>query len=363
MNDCNEKWNIDKYENAKVKEFKKTYLCKDMFCANCKKVKQANRMKRYLDKFAEKDKDLYFLTLTIPSVGAVKLRDKTINMNDAYGTLMDLLKGRKKIKGIDFEHFGYEGSVRSTEVSFKVEGRDRFHPHNHCAVVFKNYVPGSAYIKNRYSIDHTGRREDRLFTRDEVLIQKLWFIIINGAELCKENLDYCSVIKQGHKVTIRNTGYSCTIDKFKPGQYKEMMKYIIKDKDMDGRLMDYETFKALYYALHDIRQIQGYGCFYGLEKEDDPFQEEVNEVYKEVMNLIRKKGLPVMVLETPEEAEKDSEYIYISRKKINSYLRICLLEETFDNDSYFIKKEEKIQVKSVKFYEDLIDYLFNVKCS
>ena len=44
ISNCNSWWLLDYYKQQKVKDFKKTNLCKDKFCNNCKKVKQA----RYL---------------------------------------------------------------------------------------------------------------------------------------------------------------------------------------------------------------------------------------------------------------------------------------------------------------------------
>ena len=41
IKDCNNLWDLDFYKQSKIKDFKKTNLCKDKFCNNCKKVQQA----------------------------------------------------------------------------------------------------------------------------------------------------------------------------------------------------------------------------------------------------------------------------------------------------------------------------------
>ena len=38
VQNCNKFWSLDKYERNKIKNLKRTYLCRDKFCANCKKV-------------------------------------------------------------------------------------------------------------------------------------------------------------------------------------------------------------------------------------------------------------------------------------------------------------------------------------
>ena len=49
ISNCNSWWLLDYYKQQKVKDFKKTNLCKDKFCNNCKKVKNIlNNAKHYL---------------------------------------------------------------------------------------------------------------------------------------------------------------------------------------------------------------------------------------------------------------------------------------------------------------------------
>ena len=48
LNNCNKFWDIDKFVQHKQKWVNKQNLCKDRFCSNCKKVKQASRMIIYI---------------------------------------------------------------------------------------------------------------------------------------------------------------------------------------------------------------------------------------------------------------------------------------------------------------------------
>ena len=100
---CNKVWQLDKYENQKIKDFKKTNLCKDKFCSNCKKVKQASRMTKFiphLDKLAE-EFDLYHVVLTVPNVEGhnyFDLKEVIQKMFDSYRKLNHYL-----INTISFE--------------------------------------------------------------------------------------------------------------------------------------------------------------------------------------------------------------------------------------------------------------------
>ena len=65
---CNKYFDTDIYQEEMIQEILRTNLCKDKFCNNCKKVKQASRMSRYI-KHIEPYSDLcYHLVLTVPSV-------------------------------------------------------------------------------------------------------------------------------------------------------------------------------------------------------------------------------------------------------------------------------------------------------
>ena len=60
IDDCNSIWTLDKYELQKIKDFKKTNLCKDKFCNNCKKVKQASRLSQFVPQLKKLEEELYY---------------------------------------------------------------------------------------------------------------------------------------------------------------------------------------------------------------------------------------------------------------------------------------------------------------
>ena len=114
-------------------------------------------------------------------------------------------------------------------------------------------------------------------------------------------------------------GYSCMIDKFQEGHYSELFKYLTKGVQEDGKILEYNNFKILYYSLYRVKQIQGYGCLYKIS--DDGDLESMEIEYEEYIKGLRKKENPVKVIETPQDLVKDNDYLLISRKSYFKYLR------------------------------------------
>ncbi len=79
--------------------------------------------------------------------------------------------------------------------------------------------------------------------------------------------------------------------------FLEIFKYMTKATDEQKNVMSYQNFEVLYFALHRVRQIQGYGCFYNIKDAEfdietadesyDKIIEELNSIEDPVLNLIR----------------------------------------------------------------------------
>lgn len=302
---CNSWWLIDHYREQKIKDFKKTNLCKDKFCNNCKKVKQASRLSKYMpliDQF-RKDKNLYHITFTVPNCEGEELSNTIKTMFDSFRRLIRYLALDKNIKGLDFEPYGYIGAIRSLEVTFK---GDSYHPHLHCILAFNNPLINDRYIENIFS--NSKKNGYRRFTDFEVLIQKIWYLLNNKIKVTKKNIEELDL------------GYSCTVDPIDESSAYEVFKYMTKSTDEDKNILTYDNFKTLYFALHRVRQIQGYGCFYNV-KDDDSLIDQVDDLYEVYIQLLKAKENPLEVSQTPEDLFKDNDNLLISRKKIYSYLR------------------------------------------
>ena len=307
MKDCNKFWILDKYEIAKVKDFKRTNLCGDKFCSNCKKVKQASRMARFMPHIEPHKENLYQLVLTVPNVSGNALNGTVKEMYEAFPKLLKYLRGKIKLKGLDFSHLEYLGAVRSLEVTYK---NDSYHPHLHAVLILKGQL-GPKIYKNNFSIDHFHDRADRLFSIEEVIIQKIWYLLMNATKVTKNNIDNL------------DRGYSCMMDRGAEGDFQEIFKYMTKGESEDHQGLTFEQFKLLDFVLRGVRQIQGYGCLFRI-KDDEIMDDEVDKLYDSIILELQEKEKPLVVVETPEALLKDIEndtYTIISRKRIFKYLR------------------------------------------
>lgn len=323
LKNCNSLWELDFYKESGVKDFLKTNLCRDKFCNNCKKVKQASRMAKFLPKIKKVGSDyiLSQMVLTVPNVCGDELRDTIKLLFKAFSCLIEYLSLRKKIKGILLD-FGYIGAIRSLEVTYK---SDSYHPHLHVLLAHhKNF--GEKNLVNKYSYDFFNGREVRYFSEFEVLIQKLWFTLIEDIREVNNAISGFNKRKRITKDRLDKVelGYSCTIDEFKEDDFIELFKYVTKGNGSEHKdenaIMSYNNFKVLYYALNGVRQIQGYGIFYNV-KDDDSLMNEVEDYYRTVIDYLQKKEMPVSVRETVQAVLEDNSYTVISKSRIYSYVR------------------------------------------
>jgi len=305
ISSCNSHWLLDVYNNQRIKDFKKTNLCKDKFCNNCKKVKQAARLAKFAPVIEnlKKDYNLFHLVLTNPNCTGEDLEADIKKMFKNFFKLNRYLKQDAKIKGIDFGLYGYVGGIRSLEVTFE---SDSYHPHLHCIIALDKDVKLDKTITNKYSYSYG--KLNRLFSDFEVLIQKIWYLLHNGQKVTKKAIDELT------------EGYSCVSDTIDESSYHEVFKYMTKGTDEEKNILTYDNFKTLYFALHGVRQIQGYGLFYNI-KDDDSIVEKVDEIYNSILEELQKKEVPVESRQKPLELLSDNEFTLISRKKIYSYLR------------------------------------------
>lgn len=302
--DCNSLWFLEVFDKTKIKCFIKTNLCKDKFCHNCKKVKQASRMARYIPELELYKDNLYHLILTVPSIDGSRLKDVIKKMAYSFRRLIYLIRGDYVVLGLEwFSRLGYIGAVRSLEVTFDEQS---YHPHYHIGLVLED-IYDELFLKehvNTYSYSY-GQLKTR-FSFLEITIQKLWFLIYNDIKITKQTFNNLEL------------GYSCKLNKFKPSEYQELFKYIVKGLGDESDLT-YYNFKTLYESLYRVKQIQGYGCLYRIKDDDD--EEMFELMYDEFIKELYEKEEPRGAAETPEVLYKDKDYLLISRKTYINYLR------------------------------------------
>ena len=324
LKDCNSFWILDVYKKLRVKDFKKTNLCRDKFCNNCKKVKQAARMARFMPYINEVKNNGYLLSqmvLTVPNVSGLVLKDIISVMFNAFSVLTDYLKLYKKIKGVDFD-IGYVGAIRSLEVTYK---DDSYHPHLHVLIAHSKPI-GAKVNTNEYSYDRFNKEHLRLFSDFEILIQKVWYLLIN--DFFEVNMNICPKRKRivRSRLDKLQVGYSCMMDRFEEDDFIELFKYMTKGNGSEHKdenaIMTYDNFKVLYVALHGVRQIQGYGCFYNVKDYD--VYDMVEDYYKTVIDYLQKEETPVTVSETVQAILEDSTYTVISKSRLLGFIKNSL---------------------------------------
>lgn len=302
LDNCNKFWLLDVYKEQKIKDFKKTSRCDDKFCNNCKLVKQAHRLSRFMPFIEEskKDYDLYHLVLTVPNVKGEDLKPTLEKMYKSFFELNRYFALKKKIRGLDFEKFGYAGAIRSLEITYNTRS---YHPHLHCIVALKKDLKLEGRNVNKFSFTNKDRKKVRFFKDLEILIQKIWYLKMNDLKVTKSAIDDLEM------------GYSCILDMVDESTAYEVFKYATKSNTEKGALMTYKQFETLYDALLGTRQIQGYGIFFGI-KDDDSAMDKADEIYNALVEKWQKKEEPQESWETPEELRLDTEYTLVSRNSI-----------------------------------------------
>jgi hypothetical protein len=297
MENCNKFWQMEVYENSKVKLLLRTFLCRDKFCYNCKRVKQLVQKRRFLPLMEQYSNSLYHVTLTVPACAGEALGDVLRQMARCFKILVTYLNGNKKISGLDFMAYGFKGGIRSLEIDY--DG-DVYHPHYHVAAVFDNpVVVEQKSIENKFSM--SGRR---LFSEFESILQRMWWLLMNG-----QRLSYANITSK----SAEDDRYSCVMDSFHPDNYGVLFDYMTKIRSEKDDLMEYENFTTLYHALNGLRQIQGYGTFYNVKAAEDD-QDYTEQEYRDIADYITSQEQPKDAYEPVSRLANDTTYTVIRSK-------------------------------------------------
>ena len=312
---CCQWFDVEYYRLQGVKDVTLTFACNNKFCDACQ---SAISQKRY-EKFApvidalQKTYDVAHVVFTVPNCKPKGLKAVLDRMYETRKYMMRYLSGTKKIRGIDLEKYGFEGAVISLEVSRNVED-GTYHPHFHCAMVFRKNSGVFARRKfiNSYSFDKENKGEVRLFNDFEILLQAIWRLRYDGVEVNRHNI---AGLKEGYSVIVERRDNFHEVFKYAT---KGVLKY---DKDVQLVLGHYRDFVFLDFALFKRRLIQSYGILRGIplletvdqSAEGDKMYEEIIAQLKSIEDPIKQRELLESLLE---EKESDKGMKYISRKNV-----------------------------------------------
>lgn len=282
---CSKYMDVDYYRLQGVKCIKRINLCKDRFCQNCQSLLAQQREIKYtpiLDAYS-KDFDLYHVVFTVPNCIGDDLCRTIDAMYKKFAYMVRYFNERKRIRGISFAKYGFQGAIRSLEITQNLS-EHTYHPHFHCIFIMKKGLVLDKSCINQYSYE--GETLQRKFSELEILLQKIWYLLLNGVEVNYDNIHSCG------------QGYSVIADPAE-GNYHQVFKYAVKGCFKDDKIFDYETFKTLYAALHSRRIIQAYGVLHNIDFDaDDILDEQTDEQYDAVIQKLEQIEKPVFIAET-----------------------------------------------------------------
>lgn len=324
MRDCCGYWDIDYYRFQGVKDVLRTNCCKNTFCENCQNSLSIQRERKYAPLFDELARTcrLYHVVFTVRNCRGEELRNVVENMYKQFGYIIRLFTGNAKIKGYDFEQYGFLGAVRALEIT-KNKVRGDFHPHFHCVFVVREGArldEERMYI-NKYSFNNpdVGGKYweiERKFNAFEILLQKVWRLRIDGVKVNRKHIEELPL------------GYSVICDKCEKGKYHQVFKYatkgILTSKDENSALNGYADFVPLRDTLYRRKVIQGYQCLNRFKFDVNIEQDaRADEAYQEVLEKLRELEEPARVFEFLSEITgeiKRKNVTYISRSTIGEIL-------------------------------------------
>ena len=276
----------------------------------------------------------------MPNVEAENLANTVALMFDRFSYMIRFFDGRKKVRGMDFSHYGYKGAVRELEIT--VSKRDgSFHPHLHCIFVLKKNMNLPKVYWNIFSNDRRGRQETRLFSELELLFQRLWCLLIMKVKVTKGNIENIAAACPEYP-----DGFSAVAD-VTNGDYHEIFKYAIKGTFKNETLFDCEVFKTLYKALFNRRVYQTYGCLssYDFNEYDESLGLSImDDVFELFLTKLQKQELPKRIEEllTDILAEwQEGKCKYVSKATFLRHFKALTKEEKEETLKGILSDEEK----------------------
>ncbi len=293
VDNCAKWWDIEHYTALNVKDIKRVNLCRDKFCFNCQSMLAAKRFSKFvpvLEENARKYKILH-VVFTVPNCEPDELKPLLDRMYRKFPFVLRYFKGQAKVRGVDFVKYGYAGAVRGLEVSYNSEEKT-YHPHFHCMLLLRRGVDLRGKHTNAYSFDHFDPTQKHKFSDFEILLQKIWYLLLNDCKVTADNLER---LKIGYDVQASDP----------QGNYHEVFKYACKGAFKGGEgaaIYQAQIFWTLYEALHSRRMIQGYGALHNFNDLDgEILEEDTAALYAAYVAKLQEVEKPVFKVESLEE--------------------------------------------------------------
>ena len=199
IENCARQWFFDVYRMQGVRDLKNIFLCKDKFCHNCQTLQQAVRLTRFspiLEDLTENGKYIYHIVFTVPNVPGIALKSTITRMKKAFSKLIRYFQGNAKLS-YGLHNYGFLGGIRGLEVTTP---ENEYHAHFHCAFAFDKplFKDKDKVCKFSYDYRYKPPRFVRMFSSFEILLQKIWYCLMNDIAVTPENVEK---VKDGYSVT------------------------------------------------------------------------------------------------------------------------------------------------------------------
>ena len=275
---CHKTWIGDYYKKVRYFNAKRVFHCHNRWCWLCCHLKQANRLYEYHLKFEQllKDYDLYHLVFTVPNVKGKVLKDTLNRMKESVYTIIRYFQGHGNFAELDFKQYGWVGAIRSFEI---VISPKEYHPHLHVLFMLKKGLDFPNTEINKYSFNIGSKAVARTFSKFEITLQKIFYLLMNGKRVTMDNIRATKI------------GYSCMMDCVEGDRWHEVFKYATKMSKDGSSICTYEQFVLLDDILHKFKMIQGYGIFYNI-KDKPEVDPTIAIMFEKVLVLLEQQEMP-----------------------------------------------------------------------
>lgn len=312
---CLNLWQWDKYEKNKLLDLQSVNRCNNnRFCPNCKLLDISKFIHKFRDVYSEYSNlgyKAYMLTLTVPSVDGIFLKDTLEKLSKTFLSLMrkytyDLNDKRSYPDRL----VKFDGGIKVLEITYN-ENKG-FHPHYHCVLFVRDSIPKHILEKNIRGKFSNKINDYTYKSFLDLQIGQLWSMLWHGDRLNKKNIN--NIIFDPKEIFYLPGKKVLEVDfrELDESGIYEVFKYTFKDT----HIKNYYVFKTLVQALENKRIRQGFGILFNMQCED------IDEGEIQELSLIEKEN-PVSLV-TYEINELITTY--------RSYRKISRFNRQIDNN-------------------------------
>lgn len=226
----------------------KAKRCQDRFCSYCRSreiMKVLNNEK--IKNMSDSNRYSYALTLTIPSVKEMDLKNSIKNMNKSFNRFIRALKSECKSQSHGFKDriITVNTGIRILEVNYNKNNKT-YHPHFHCIIYSNEYFPDK--LEKKF-IGGYRKKEDKyhMYSDLDIQMMKLWYMSYNQMRIS---------VKEYKKLSNNYKDlYMCDIRSINKDEINRFLRYSLKPININS----YREFKIIALALENSRLYQLFG--------------------------------------------------------------------------------------------------------